>query len=134
MNKAALLLASSSVYSLSVARGSQSNFDFVYGYSSGDSIGGLSPTAFCGTKISMMISRSQRQNELAKYQEKINLETPISAPNGLRLTRLDTGQSVVIPPLNSAVPSAQYHLVNQSNPVIKKTDVGKTIIVKVEIA
>lgn len=124
---------SNGLYQLTVAQSSDASFDYVYGYGKDGNYGALTPTEFQGTNINYLVSRTnQKYGSNVKFQQKLNLDTAISAPNGLRITRTDTNESVVLPSLDGEN-SARFHLANSTNPVIKRTDVGKTITLLIEV-
>lgn len=123
---------SSSIYSLTVGRSSDLSFDYVYGFGVDGNYGSLNPTSFEGTNINYLVSRTnQRQENNAKFQQKCNLDSPINAPNGIRITRLDTNESVVLPGLDGTS-TARFHLANSTNPMIKRSDVGHTIQLRIQ--
>lgn len=123
---------SSNIYSLTVGQSSDAVFDYVYGFGVDGSYGGLVPTVFDGTNINYLVSRTnQRYGDNAKFQQKCNLDSPINAPNGIRITRLDTNESVVLPGLDGTS-TARFHLANSTNPVIKRSDVGHTIQLRIQ--
>ena len=124
---------SNGLYQLTVAQSSDAVFDYVYGYGKNGGYGALAPTEFQGTNINYLVSRTdQKYGSNAKFQQKLNLDTAISAPKGLRITRTYKNESVVLTSLDGEN-SARFHLANSTNPVVKRTDVGKTITLLIEV-
>ena len=119
------------VYLLTVGQSRDSSFEFVYGYGRDGGYGQLTPTTFTKTNINYLASRSNTRSESSVYQQKCNLDDKINAPNGIRITRLDTNESVILPGLDGTS-TARFHLANSTNPVIKRTDVGHTIQLRIE--
>lgn len=138
MNKGLLLgqtenASSVGIFQITVGQSSDAAFDYVYGFGKDGNYGVLSPTAFMGTNINYLVSRTnQKYGDNAKFQQKLNLDAAISAPNGLRITRMDTNENVILPSLDGEN-SARFHLANSTNPVIKRTDVGKTFSLLIEV-
>ena len=133
MNKSLLLLQSQQeeVYSITIGSWSDSTFNFNYGFNRTGSHGSIQPDTFQGIQIATVFSRGNSRADTSEYQTKMNLVSEIRAPNGVRITRLDTNKSVVLPALDGNK-SARFHLANAET-FFYASDVGKTFQIKIEV-
>lgn len=94
--------------------------------------GSLTPRTFFETTIESLVDRGARVNA-PSWQERIILTDAINAPNGIRITRLDTGFSSVIPSLDGTT-SHRFQKNDVTSPLFTKSDVGKTFSLTIEKA
>ena len=133
MNKSPLLLQSQQegVYSITIGSWSDSTFNFNYGFEKTGSHGSIQPDTFQGIHITTVFSRGNSRADTSRYQTKMNLVSEIHAPNGVRITRLDTNRSVILPSLDGNK-SSRFHLANAET-FFSALDVGKSFQIKIEV-
>lgn len=135
MNQSAMLLAGEIIGTYTIRVGQWDDGTFTArgaGMASASGRGSLTPRTFHGTTIDSLVDRGAGVNA-PSWQERIILTEAINAPNGIRITRLDTGFSSVIPPLDGNK-SARFHKAGVTTPLFTKADIGKTFSLTIEKA
>ena len=136
MNKAALLLAGSIpvvTYIIHVGQWNDGTFTARgAGMVTASGRGSLTPRTFFETTIESLVDRGAGVNA-PSWQERIILTDAINAPNGIRITRLDTGFSSVLPPLDGTT-SARFQKNGVTSPLFSKADVGTAFSLTIEKA